>query len=502
MVKTQLFLVPLSKERKPPKTNTLNMKQQLTSLALAVLTLTLGACHTKDELPQPEQPKVEHPTRISAPFIGQQYTYVFAESDGSIQYSNFLELKDDGTIDYKRVADDRPDSPEIITGKYTYDPETKKIVFSDLHSSMTGAKTPRDLYFGSVSYDEHEDGIVLRNPDDESELFAVFYNLSNTYPTPFIGKTYVATVNKNGVHSSYELTFYPNKKIWGYKTTNGDRQLYSGDYTYDLKSGKLSFSNLYLAGQPATAAELSLDQDPTFNSSANTFTLGGKTFILSGHAINAPFVGKTYAFTYETEDQTTVYRREITLANDGSLSGVNYQNGGEVKRYTGNYTYDATTGAITFSNLRAGDQELTADKLFIGSTPHYDTQADHLVLGGSNFRIASQVPTIQPSNPPAFYGKIYVSSWEVDGKTYKETYQLMAHGSAHYRYYIDGKLAYGFNGRYTYNGSTYAITFSDLLDLDYKIIADKDVANYNNNAQYVPSSNELYLQNGYYSLEN
>ena len=78
----------------------------------------------------------------------------------------------------------------------------------------------------------------------------------------------------------------------------------------------------------------------------------------------------------------------------------------------------------------------------------------------------------------------------------------MAHGSAHYRYYVDGKLIYGFNGRYTYDRSTYSITFSDLLDLDYKIIADKDVANYNSNAQYVPSSNALYLQNGYYYLEN
>ena len=78
----------------------------------------------------------------------------------------------------------------------------------------------------------------------------------------------------------------------------------------------------------------------------------------------------------------------------------------------------------------------------------------------------------------------------------------MAHGSAHYRYYIDGKLAYGFNGRYTYNGSTYAITFSDLLDLEYKIIADKDVADYNNKARYIPSSNELYITNSLYSLEN
>lgn len=479
------------------------MKQRFSYLALVALTFTLGSCHQQDELPVTPPDRIERPARISAPFIGQVYTEVQADqSNDALQNSYFLELKDDGTVDYKRYRGDNPNYPEVITGKYTYDPETKKITFSELKSSVTGDKTPEDLYLEDAIYNEVSDMITFRNGKDETDIYFYVVNLKNSVPTEFVGKPYVGRVaSQDGKQAVYAITFYPNKSLYGSQTKDGVEQVLSGSYDYDRLSGTFSFANLILGGQSTTAEALGFDKNSSYNATSSVLQLGGQTFIRASQAVTAPFVGRAYAVSYESEDQTIVYRREITFAFDGTFSGINFQNGGETGRFVGTYTYDAKTGALTFANLKAGDSDTTADALYLNQNPRYDSQG-FFVLGGSNYLLSSQVPVTQPSNPPAFYNKVYSATWTNNGKTYKESFQLMASGVAHYRLTEDGQVTYGFNGRYTYNATTHAIVFSALLDMDYKIVTDTQIAEYNANAQYLPGQNQFYFLNGYYDAEN
>lgn len=478
------------------------MKQPFTYLALAVLGLTLTACHTKDELPQTEEKRIERPDRISAPFIGQVYTDIQSENNGAAQLNYFLELKDDGTIDYKRVRDTEANTPERITGKYTYDPATKKVTFSELSSSFSGAKEPKDLFLENVVYDETRDAFVGRNGADDSDVYFIFYNLSATIPAPFVGRTYVViTADQDGVQTRQEVDFYTNKRVYGRIIRQGKTQNFSGDYDYNFSASTFTFSGLLLDGVATTAEAVGLDQNPRYVFNENSLHLGGKSYLVSGRVEETPMTAKTYAVTYEKEDQTAVYRREVSFHQDGTISGRLLQNGVQTDTFTGVYSYNKDTHAVTFSNLLFRGASVTPEALYLAPAT-YDTAADYLTMLGSYYQLSNKVAEIKPSNPPAFYDKVYVVSWVAEGKTYKETFQLMANGVVLFNSFVDDVKNFSFRGRYTYDGTTHALSFSDLLDTTQDEYKNLSADSYNaGDPQYVPANNTFYITQTTYSLQ-
>lgn len=477
------------------------MKQRITYAAFALLGLTLTACHTKDELPQVDT-RIERPARISAPFIGQIYYEALGDAaTGTNQFSYFIELKDDGTVEYKRYRSSS-EAPEVITGKYTYDPETQKITFSDLVSSSTGPQTPQYFYFEDAIYDESGDRIVFRNGADHSDIYFTAGNLSKSVPASFVGLPYAGYItDQAGARTYYRLTFYKDKTIYGTQIKDGVEKILTGKYDFTRSSGAITFSELVLAGQATTSEALGLNANSSYHYTSG-LQLGGHRFVYQNGAVLAPFTDTAYAISYKSDDQSIVYRRELTLRTDGTCEGVYLQNGEATGRFSGRYTYSAQTGALTFSSLKRDTVEVTAADLYLDNNPRYDAADNELILSGAYYRPASQVPVEQPA-PAAFLDKIYSSSFTApDGKVYKDSYEFKADGQVHYRTYTDGQLTWGFNGWYTYNASTGVIVFSKLLDLQTLAIIQSVIDRYNNGAIYSRSANQFTIDGATLNVEN
>lgn len=250
--------------------------------------------------------------------------------------------------------------------------------------------------------------------------------------------------------------------------------------------------------------------------------------------IDAPFVDKTYAITYLSEDKTIVYRTELTLRADSTLSGTNTAND-EVEQFSGKYTYDATTGKLSFSDLKIGETPSTAEELYLDQDPSYDAKTDQLHLGGAYYRLASLVEKLQPQTPapqpveptqptqptqpeqpvtppagaPAFVGKVYAHVEEEKDESgaitasSRETLLLKADGSFEHRILLNGELLFADNGRYSYDPTTHALVFSDLTNLEGKPIQDGTLESYNEDApHYAPDQNAIYFRQTYFKLSN
>lgn len=357
--------------------------------------------------------------------------------------------------------------------------------------------------------------------------------IPKTITAPFVGQQYIGVVVDGDDQYRYLLTLKADGTIDYQRMSDAVTEKITGKYTYDEKSGTLTFSDVSSSsGKKITPADLYFDH-VRYDAQQDVIELtGNATYLNVKKAIVAPFSEKTYAITYLSDDKTTVYRKEITLHFDGTLTGVDYA-GEEAEHFSGKYTYDEKTGALTFSELKLGDVATTAEELYLDRDPKYLPNADELHLGGANYQLASKVAKLQPETPaqpsqpetpspanppasekpsqpttppssdaPAFYGKTYGLGW-VDQQfsvPYKETYVFNADGTFVYQLFQEGNPIDGASGKYTYDKTTHQIVFSDVMQLLGTKLTGNDLKELNENAQYVPDKEQFYIKKAYYTL--
>lgn len=355
---------------------------------------------------------------------------------------------------------------------------------------------------------------------------------------PFIGQRYISVAVDGDEQYRYLLELKEDGTIDYQRMSDAVTEKITGKYTYDEKTGRLAFSEVASSsGKVITPKDLYFD-NVRYDSGRDIVELvGNATYLNTTKAIVAPFSEKTYAVTYLSEDKATVYRKEITLHFDGTLTGIDYA-GDEAEHFTGKYTYDEKTHALTFSELKLGDAATTAEELYLDQGPKYLPNADELFLGGSNYQLSSHVAKLQPEAPahpsqpetpspvtppaqpapeqpsqpttppasgaPAFIGKVYGLGW-VDTQfnvPYRETYVFKADGTFLRELFQEGNKIDGAEGKYTYDKETHKIVFSDVIVLLGTKLVDDDLKALNENAQYVVDKDQFYIEKSYYTLAN